>query len=139
MLVVKFLREDYEERVSEDLAENIHRWEAAALDAVSDINTPDVFCSAMRVTSFALFSLLGQYCRLATLAPEYGTSSNLSNVLFQVRGHPNIVDMLGICGASSVSEYYATHLDDVVVSPGAKPLPISSVVRCREQDEKSYV
>lgn len=35
-LVVKFTREDYEERVGEDLAENIHQWEAAALDAVSE-------------------------------------------------------------------------------------------------------
>ena len=35
-LAVKFLREDYEERASEGLAEYIHRWEAAALDAVSD-------------------------------------------------------------------------------------------------------
>eukprot|EP00752_Nemacystus_decipiens_P007117 g6375.t1 len=34
-LVVKFTREDYEERVGEELAENIHQWEAAALDAVS--------------------------------------------------------------------------------------------------------
>lgn len=46
----------------------------------------------------------------------------------QVRGHPNIVGMLGVCGASSVSEYYGTHLDDLVLTPGAKPLPISSVV-----------
>lgn len=49
----------------------------------------------------------------------------------QVRGHPNIVDILGICGASSVSEYYDVHLDDLVLSAGAKPLPISYVVsRC---------
>lgn len=35
-LVVKFLREDYEERTSEARVEKIHRWEAAALHAVSD-------------------------------------------------------------------------------------------------------
>eukprot|EP00903_Cladosiphon_okamuranus_P005887 g5822.t1 len=45
-----------------------------------------------------------------------------------VRGHPNIVELLGICGASSVSEYYDTHLDDLVLSLGAKPLEIHSVV-----------
>lgn len=33
-LVVKFLREDYEARASEIRVEKIHRWEAAALDAV---------------------------------------------------------------------------------------------------------
>lgn len=35
-LAVKFLREDYEERVSERQAERVHQFEAAALDAVSD-------------------------------------------------------------------------------------------------------
>lgn len=39
-----------------------------------------------------------------------------------------MVDMLGICGASSVSEYYPTHLDDLALTPGAKPLAISTVV-----------
>lgn len=38
------------------------------------------------------------------------------------------MDLLGICGASSVSEYYDVHLDDLVLTPGAKPLPISEVV-----------
>lgn len=38
--------------------------------------------------------------------------------------------MLGICGASSVSEYYDIHLDEMVLDPGAKPLPMSSVVSC---------
>ena len=33
-LVVKFLREDYEAKASESRVEKIHRWEAAALDAV---------------------------------------------------------------------------------------------------------
>lgn len=36
--------------------------------------------------------------------------------------------MLGVCGGSSVSEYYPTHLDDLVLGPGAKQLPISLVV-----------
>lgn len=35
-LAVKFLREDYELRASEGAAESLHRWEEAALDAVSD-------------------------------------------------------------------------------------------------------
>lgn len=45
-LVVKFLREDYEERVSEGLAENVHQWEAAALDAVSEARSRSLY-SAM--------------------------------------------------------------------------------------------
>lgn len=35
-LVVKFLREDYEERAGDSRVEKIHQWEAAALDAVSE-------------------------------------------------------------------------------------------------------
>lgn len=36
-LVVKTLREDFEQRASRARAEKIHRWEAAALDAVMKI------------------------------------------------------------------------------------------------------
>ncbi|CAM9237457.1 unnamed protein product [Hapterophycus canaliculatus] len=77
-LVLKDLREDYGMRAGWRRVEKVHRWEAAALDAV--------------------------------------------------KGHPNIVGMLGICGSSSVSQYYGVHLDDLVLSPDAQPLPISSVV-----------
>eukprot|EP00903_Cladosiphon_okamuranus_P005886 g5821.t1 len=77
-LVIKALREDYGLRAGKSRVDKIHRWEAAALDAI--------------------------------------------------KGHPNMVGMLGTCGASSVSEYYPTHLDDLVLAPGAKPLPISMVV-----------
>lgn len=38
-LVVKFLREDYEAKATESRVEKIHRWEAAALDAVR-LNIP---------------------------------------------------------------------------------------------------
>jgi len=34
-VVVKFVREDYDKRTSDSRIEKIHRWEAAALDAVS--------------------------------------------------------------------------------------------------------
>lgn len=37
-LVVKALRDDFEQRASKQRADKIHRWEAAALDAVSAIN-----------------------------------------------------------------------------------------------------
>lgn len=33
-LVVKYLREDFEQRASRSRVENIHRWEAVAIDAV---------------------------------------------------------------------------------------------------------
>lgn len=49
-LVVKFVREDYEERVSEELAENIHQWEAAALHAVSEIPYCPAYNSARGVS-----------------------------------------------------------------------------------------
>lgn len=45
----------------------------------------------------------------------------------QVRGHPNIVGLLGICGHTSVSEYYALHLDDLVLG-ATERIPISKVV-----------
>lgn len=35
-LVVKALRDDFEQRASKQRADKIHRWEAAALDAVSE-------------------------------------------------------------------------------------------------------
>ena len=35
-LVAKFLREDYDKRTTDTRIERIHRWEAAALDSVSD-------------------------------------------------------------------------------------------------------
>ncbi|CAM9799268.1 unnamed protein product [Ectocarpus fasciculatus] len=77
-LVVKVLREDFRLRASRRRVDKIHRWEAAALDAV--------------------------------------------------RGHPNIVDMLGLCESSSVSEYFPGRLDDLVLKDGAEPLPIALVV-----------
>ncbi|CBN74430.1 Serine/threonine-protein kinase pkn5 [Ectocarpus siliculosus] len=46
----------------------------------------------------------------------------------RVRGHPNVVDLVGICGPSSVSEYFAVRLDDLVLKAGAQPLPILTVV-----------
>ncbi|CAM9654688.1 unnamed protein product [Ectocarpus fasciculatus] len=77
-LVVKYLREDFEEKATRAWVLLIHQWEAAAIDAV--------------------------------------------------RGHPNVVDLLGICGPNSVSEYYAVRLDDLVLKAGAEPIPILSVV-----------
>lgn len=47
----------------------------------------------------------------------------------QVRGHPHIVGLLGVCESASVSEYFEARLEDLVLKPGAKPLPIVSVVR----------
>ncbi|CAB1119436.1 unnamed protein product [Ectocarpus sp. CCAP 1310/34] len=51
-----------------------------------------------------------------------------ATALDEVRGHPNIVDMLGLCESSSVSEFFPSRLDDLVLKDGAKPLPIALVV-----------
>lgn len=48
-LVVKFLREDYEAKASESRVEKIHRWEAAALDAVSRFSSQGVVASPATV------------------------------------------------------------------------------------------
>lgn len=39
-LVVKVLRDDFEERASKTRVDNIHRWEAAAIDAVRNDSVP---------------------------------------------------------------------------------------------------
>ncbi|CAM9415572.1 unnamed protein product [Ectocarpus sp. 12 AP-2014] len=51
-----------------------------------------------------------------------------ATALDEVRGHPNIVHMLGLCESSSVSEFLPGRLDDLVLKDGAKPLPIALVV-----------
>ncbi|CAM9289922.1 unnamed protein product, partial [Hapterophycus canaliculatus] len=48
--------------------------------------------------------------------------------LHSVRGHFNIVGLLGLCESSSVTEFFPTRLEDLVLSPEAKPLPMKSVV-----------
>lgn len=154
-LAVKFLREDFELRASEGSAENLHRWEAAALDAVRDplayLHSEALAFRAYFVPSLIILNpeCLKMACgHEAARTPRHqqNIATHLVKLLPkntclykhaycicvrakpQVRGHPNIVGMLGVCGASSVSDYYATHLDDLVLSPGAAPLPISTVV-----------
>lgn len=46
-VVVKFVREEYEKKTSDRRIEKIHRWEAAALDAV-------IICGATTMTFDAL-------------------------------------------------------------------------------------
>lgn len=43
-LVIKALRDDYEQRASKSRVDNMHRWEAAALDVVSETSTFLCFC-----------------------------------------------------------------------------------------------
>lgn len=47
--------------------------------------------------------------------------------IWQVRGHPNIVGLLGICDQTSVSEYFALRLDDLVFGAPEK-IHISRIV-----------
>eukprot|EP00904_Undaria_pinnatifida_P002246 jgi/Undpi1/12021/HiC_scaffold_4.g01720.m1 len=77
-LVVKILRDDFEERASKTRVDNIHQWEAAAINAV--------------------------------------------------KGHSNIVGLLGMCGSTSVSQFFPERLDDLVLKPGADRLPIARVI-----------
>lgn len=46
----------------------------------------------------------------------------------QVRGHPNIAGMLGICGTTVVSGFYPTPLTGVMWAPRPEPLPAAKVV-----------
>lgn len=46
----------------------------------------------------------------------------------QVKGHPNIVGLLGLCGSTSVSEYFSVRLDDLLLGPGAEHIPISKIL-----------
>lgn len=46
----------------------------------------------------------------------------------QVKGHSNIVGLLGMCGSTSVSQFFPERLDDLVLKPGADRLPIARVI-----------
>lgn len=46
----------------------------------------------------------------------------------QVRGHPNIVGLRGICESTSVQDFFSTRLDDLILKPRVEPLPISQVL-----------
>lgn len=44
-----------------------------------------------------------------------------------MRGHPNIVGMLGICGTTVVTEYYSTNFHESLFRD-KRPLPIRQIV-----------
>lgn len=46
----------------------------------------------------------------------------------QVKGHPNVVGLLGMCGSTSVSPFFPERLDDLVLKPGAERLPIARAI-----------
>lgn len=46
----------------------------------------------------------------------------------KVKGHPNIVGLLGNCHSTSVSEFFSTGLEDLVLKAGSEPIPMERVL-----------